>query len=53
MVTNPANSKAVFVKVIENHSFNLANANVIVLSPTALDYVGLSVGETVEISFAR
>jgi LysM repeat protein/transcription elongation GreA/GreB family factor len=53
MVTNPANSKAVFVKVIENHSFQLANANIIVLSPTALDYVGLSEGETVEISFAR
>jgi len=53
MVTNPINNKAVFVKVIDNHILNSSTGNIIILSQTAMDYVGLSYGATVEISFAR
>lgn len=53
MVTNPANQKAVFVKVVAQHKLDTAKANIILLSPAAFDYIGILPGQLVETSFAR
>ncbi|MCB0734784.1 MAG: LysM peptidoglycan-binding domain-containing protein [Bacteroidetes bacterium] len=54
MVTNPANNKAVFVKVVKNHPLNTETENKIIeLSQAARDYISLDSGKPVEISFAR
>ncbi|MBI1305750.1 MAG: LysM peptidoglycan-binding domain-containing protein [Bacteroidetes bacterium] len=54
MVTNPSNKKAVFVKVVANHSMESAEGNDIIrLTQAAMDYIQLQEGKPVEISYAR
>lgn len=53
MVTNPANNKAVFVKVSGNFTFDAKKGEVIQLSKAAMDQIGLKADSPVEISYAR
>jgi LysM repeat protein len=53
MVTNPANNKAVFVKVVGNFSFDAQKGEVIKLSNAAMEQIGLKSDSPVEISYAR
>ncbi|MCB9261835.1 MAG: LysM peptidoglycan-binding domain-containing protein [Flavobacteriales bacterium] len=53
MITNPANNKSVFVKVVSNHSLNADKGNIILLPENVLSELGLEVGGKVETSFAR
>ncbi len=53
MVTNPLNQKSVFVKVVNNHSLDTEEGNIIQLSPTAMTDIQLASGDKVEVSFAR
>jgi peptidoglycan endopeptidase LytF len=53
MVTNPANNKAVFVKVSGNFTFDAQKGAVIQLSKAAMDQIGLKSDSPVEISYAR
>jgi rare lipoprotein A (peptidoglycan hydrolase) len=53
MVTNPANNKAVFVKVLGNFAFDAQKGEVIKLSKAAMDQIGIKSDSPVEISYAR
>lgn len=54
MVTNPANKKAVFVKVTGKMEFDPNDSSVIKMSKNALSQIGLGAeGGAVEISYAR
>lgn len=53
MVTNPANNKAVFVKVQGNFKFDAQKGEVIQLSKAAMDQIGIKSDSPVEISYAR
>ncbi|MFT5481179.1 MAG: LysM repeat protein [Bacteroidia bacterium] len=53
MVTNPENKKAVFVKVIANHTMDANQSNMIKLSDAAIKYIGLQQNKVVEVSFGQ
>jgi LysM repeat protein len=54
MVTNPANNKAVFVKVISNFDFDQSSSEIILLSKAAMNKIGLNEEVApIEVSYAR
>lgn len=53
MVTNPSNSKSIFVKVVCKSEIDPKDGTIIELTPAALAQIGLKEGEVVEISYAR
>jgi LysM repeat protein len=53
MVTNPANNKAIFVKVVKNHSMDAEKANMIMIPGAVASKIGLQNGQSVTTSYAR
>ncbi|MFT5512534.1 MAG: LysM repeat protein [Bacteroidia bacterium] len=53
MVTNPANKKSVFVKVVANHTLSEEKGNIIQLSETAQTDIQIVENASVHVSFAR
>ena len=53
MVTNPANKKSVFVKVVANHTLSEEKGNIIQLSETAQADIQIVENASVHVSFAR
>jgi LysM repeat protein len=54
LVTNPANGKNVFVKIVENFTRESDSAVILMLSNIAMETIGLeSEDQTVELSYAR
>lgn len=53
MVTNPANNKAIFVKVVKNHSMDPEKANMIIIPGAVASKIGLVDGQSVTTSYAR
>ncbi len=53
MVTNPANNKSVFVKVVANHKLKESKGNIIQLSKSALVDIEMTDQSAIQVSFAR
>jgi LysM repeat protein len=53
MISNPVNSKSVFVKVIANHTISEEIGNIVKLSDTALMDIEIKPKSAVNVSFAR
>lgn len=53
MVTNPANNKAIFVKVVKNHAMDDDSANMILIPAAVATKIGIQDGQSVSTSYAR
>jgi len=53
MVSNPANNKSVFVKVVANHTLDESKGNIIKLSKTAHSDIEIEDNADVQVSFAK
>ncbi len=53
MVSNPANNKSVFVKVVANHELDESKGNIIKLSKTAHSDIEIENNADVQVSFAK
>jgi LysM repeat protein len=53
MVINPANNKAIFVKVVKNHVMDTEKANMIIIPLAVAAKIGIENGQSVTTSYAR
>jgi|GEM_PF-552586 len=53
MITNPVNNKAIFVKVVKNHSMDSNEANMIIIPGAVASKIGIQNGQSVTTSYAR
>jgi LysM repeat protein len=53
MVTNPVNNKAIFVKVVKNHTMDTEKANMIIIPVAVATKIGLENGQSVTTSYAQ